>query len=389
MVAMPALDGRILLVTGPQSFQACGAGEYFAGTQFVRFAGSGPNPTMADVERGRAVLEANGFDQVVTVGGGSVIDLAKLINMRRKPLLAIPTTAGTGAEVTSFAAVYINGVKRSVGGLRPDGYLLEPGFLRTVPRYAAICAGLDALCQSIESLWSRQASVESKIYAERSAQLALEHLEPAVEGSAGSQAKMQEAANLSGRAIDISKTTASHALSYFMTARFGIPHGHAVALTIDALRARNANPDVERLLGRTSISALMRRLGIRTRFCEFGIGEAEIEQIAGEVDAERLANNPVPLNCLDRQRSFRVRGIMAGDRSDEVRSAVDAFERQVDAAPSVGGRAAGDGRTAIRGYGTYGECARQPAARAARGQSPRRRLFWFAIRPSCSPHAWA
>lgn len=254
---------------------------------------------MADVEKGWKLFEAGIFDYVAGVGGGSVIDLAKMINQRRKPLLAIPTTAGTGSEVTSFATMYINGIKKSMDGLRPDKYILDPRLLRSVPRYAAICAGLDALCQSIESIWSHQATEESKSYAKSSVRLAIEHLIPAVEGRTVSQAHMLEAAHLSGRAIDISKTTAAHALSYPMTARFGIPHGHAVALTIDSLRQVNACPDVERLLRGTGVSGIMRRLGIPATLREFGLVHRDFEQIASLVDMQRLANNPVALNRSD------------------------------------------------------------------------------------------
>ncbi len=299
MTSWSELRGRIFLVTGRRSFHASGANRQFDLSTCVHFTGFGSNPTSADVDRGCEAFEAGDFDLVVAVGGGSVIDLAKMIVRRRRPLVAVPTTAGTGSEVTNFAAVYVDGVKHSVEGVRPDRYILEPALLRSAPRYVAICAGLDALCQSIESLWSRQATEESKSYAARSVTLAREHLVPAVEGCAESQAKMLLAAHWSGRAIDISKTTASHALSYALTTRFGIPHGHAVALTIDTLRAYNDCPAVERLMSRASISAIMRRLGVAGSLRELGKSDAEIDPIADLVDPQRLANNPIPLTRFD------------------------------------------------------------------------------------------
>lgn len=292
-------EGRLFLVTGRHSYKASGADRFFNESDYVHFTSSGSNPTLSDVEKGRKAFQVEDFDYVAAVGGGSVIDLAKLINQSRKPLLAIPTTAGTGSEVTSFATLFINGVKTSVEGLRPNWFILDHQLLQSVPRYPAICAGLDALCQSIESLWSKQATEESKKYAEHSVRLALEHIVPAVEGRKDSQAYMLRAAHLSGRAIDISKTTAAHALSYSLTTRFGIPHGHAVALTIDSLRMINRFPDVEKLLGGTTVSGIMRRLGVRSNLAEFGIGNSDIDQIANLVDLQRLLNNPVHLSHSD------------------------------------------------------------------------------------------
>ena len=149
--------------------------------------------------------------------------------------MCIPTTAGTGSEATHFAVIYVDGKKKSIASqqLLPDVVILDPQLTDNMPAYVSACSGFDALSQAIESYWSRAATPLSQLYAAMAIEVLLVELPQAVNSNSRlARDKMQMAANWAGKAINISKTTAPHAMSYVITQEFGIPHGHAVALTL-------------------------------------------------------------------------------------------------------------------------------------------------------------
>ena len=214
---------------------------------FKVFSSFKPNPTYDDVLKG---LEAfSDCDSIVSIGGGSAIDVAKAIkyyscldengNFIYKNIkhIAVPTTAGTGSESTRYAVIYKNGVKQTLthDALYPDMAILIPDFLKTLSLYQKKCTLLDALCHSIESIWSMNATEQSKKYAQKAISLIKENYEAYLSGDEKVISLMQEAANLAGKAINISQTTAAHALSYKLTSLYKIPHGLAVSLTLPYL----------------------------------------------------------------------------------------------------------------------------------------------------------
>ena len=216
---------------------------------FTIFQDFSPNPKYEDIVLGVKSFKDHGCDTILAIGGGSAIDVAKCIKAFAPmgddapyyqqpivassiPLVALPTTAGTGSESTQFAVIYIDGEKASLSHscLLPEYAILEPSVLLTLPSYQKKCSMLDALCQALESWWSVNADAQSINFAKQAVQKWLEsqngYLENTSEGNKG----MLLASNLAGRAINITKTTAPHAMSYKMTTLFKIPHGHAVAL---------------------------------------------------------------------------------------------------------------------------------------------------------------
>jgi alcohol dehydrogenase class IV len=148
------------------------------------------------------------------------------------PLLAIPTTAGTGSESTRYSIIYYKGEKHSVvhESLVPSYAILEPRVLEGLPLYQKKCTMLDAFCQAIESWWSVQANEESKAYAKQSVLLFLAHYEEFLANSPTGNEGLLLASNWAGKAINITQTTAPHAMSYKLTSLFSLPHGHSVAL---------------------------------------------------------------------------------------------------------------------------------------------------------------
>ena len=192
-------------------------------------------------------------DLFLAIGGGAVIDYAKIANTvhalpnlaeliinysypfknKLTKLAVIPTTAGSGAEVTSNAVIYVNGIKYSFENelLIPDEFFLIPEFLTSAPNKIKASAGFDSIAQAIESLISRKSTERSVEYATKSLKFAINCFVPFLENpNIKNATEMSIASNLAGKAINISKTTAPHAVSYPFTSLFNISHGHAVSL---------------------------------------------------------------------------------------------------------------------------------------------------------------
>ena len=320
----------IALVTGRSSYAKTGAADFLApllaGREIVHLKTRSENPKADEVDSLLLALEGKKIDALIAVGGGTSIDTAKLLNLALSsgrsvrqllegvpgtvaplPCLAIPTTAGTGAEATHFAVAYDGEVKHSIGheGFSPSHVLLLPELTASLSPYQTACTGFDALAQALESYWAKGATDESKRYAVRALRL-LKVLPEAVQSpTAAIRTSMLEGAYWAGRAIEISRTTAAHALSYVLTARYGVPHGHAVAMMF---------PYVFRLNNRAGFRAPLYRdyefLGDipRNRFLD-SIGLQDFDSFCKErgitrradllregVNLTRLANNPVPVD---------------------------------------------------------------------------------------------
>lgn len=215
------------------------------------FSAFSPNPKYEDIYEGVKLFNREECDFILSVGGGSSMDVAKCIKLfstmkqgqlflkqeyleNNIPLMAIPTTAGTGSESTRYAVIYHEGEKLSVthSSLVPKYAVLEPSVLDTLPLYQKKCSMLDALCQAIESWWSVNSNQESISYAMQAISLVLEHSDGYLANKPAGNRGMLLASNWAGRAINITQTTAPHAMSYKITSLFGLPHGHAVALCL-------------------------------------------------------------------------------------------------------------------------------------------------------------
>ena len=228
----------------------------------VMFSDFTPNPLYEDVCKGIDLLKAEKCDSILAVGGGSAIDVAKciklavlaaegnnaiippLVNTRvacdgaKLPFIAIPTTAGTGSESTHNAVMYYEGSKQTVtnDGVLPDYALLEPSVLKTLPLYQKKCTMMDALCQGIESWWSVNSTEESYEYSRKTIELIMQKWRAYIfENDSEAAANIMLGANYGGRAINITQTTAAHAMSYKITSNYRFPHGHAVAVCLPTI----------------------------------------------------------------------------------------------------------------------------------------------------------
>lgn len=221
-------------------------------TPSVKFCDFTPNPLYEDVCKGVDLLNAEGCDTILAVGGGSSMDVAKCIKLYCKmkkdklyldqeykdtgiKLIAIPTTAGTGSESTRYAVIYYDGKKQSVthDSIIPNIAILEPRVLKTLPHYQKKCTMLDAYCQGIESWWSVNSTDESKRLSKKAVETITKWWREYIfENTDESAEAIMQAANLAGQAICITQTTAAHAFSYKITSLYKLPHGHAVAVCL-------------------------------------------------------------------------------------------------------------------------------------------------------------
>lgn len=221
-------------------------------TPMVRFSDFKPNPLYESVVKGVEVFTKEGCDSIIAVGGGSSIDVAKCIKLYSNlsgdgaegswlkaeiipndiPFLAMPTTAGTGSEATKFAVIYYDGVKQSItsDSFIPETVLMDPNSLKTLPLYQKKATMCDALCHAIESFWSINSTDESKEYSKAAIKSVIEHMDGYLNNTEEGRVWMLRAANTAGKAINITQTTAGHAMCYKITSLFGLAHGHAAIL---------------------------------------------------------------------------------------------------------------------------------------------------------------
>jgi Alcohol dehydrogenase, class IV len=342
----------------------------------VSFSDFTSNPLYEDICKGIRFFQNEKCEALLAVGGGSTIDVAKCIKMavlglenttgkslfegqhvnestsqrtkqreqsqtcldyaesqRTKskaqqvdlyslPLIAIPTTAGTGSESTHNAVMYYEGAKQTMtnDAILPDYALLEPAVLKTLPLYQKKCTMLDALCQGIESWWSVNSTDESKSYARQAVERIVEYWRSyIVDNDAEAAAQIMWAANYAGRAINISATTAAHAMSYKITSLYGLPHGHAVAVCLPEIweymlshpeGCIDPRGEAYMLDVFQSISQLISIQGFRKLMDELSMQqpvsrqrEEELTLLSRSVNPVRMKNNPV---AIDEQQARRL-----------------------------------------------------------------------------------
>ncbi len=347
---------RVLLVCGERSFAASGAArilpELEAVAEVVRFSGFRPNTDARDLATGLELVAAHAPDLVLAVGGGTAMDMAKLlvayagreiddldatiaaggrIDDRGLRLVLVPTTSGSGAEATHFAVVYVGHTKHSIAGpaLHADAVILDPELSVSGSARQRATSGVDAVAQAVESLWATGATDRSRAFARQALTLLLPALVPFVTSPApdpGLAHDVAHGAHLAGRAIDLSKTTAAHALSYGLTKGYGIPHGHACGLTLGAFIAAHAEATDDQLQDRVDpathrrvmveiltlltvddgagahrrIDQLLASVGLSPGLAANGVHTAAQRRALAEgVNTERLGNNPVAYDTAE------------------------------------------------------------------------------------------
>ena len=344
---------KILLVTGCNSYEnlinQSKIETIFSNYSVLRHSGFAVNPNINDIILGVEIAKKFKPDTIIGIGGGSVMDTAKMIAiffgtedniyniiiqnrnipLRHNQLILIPTTAGSGSEATHFAVVYNGHNKYSVASkyLLPDFVILDSELTHTVPKDLTAITAFDAFCQAIESYWSVGATNESIHYATESINIIREIFSSLLDAPPNHiRKRMMKASFLSGKAINITKTTGPHAISYTLTKSYNIPHGLAVMLTMpaffrfntdvedknlnkgiiygeysqrlsklfDILNVNNADQAVE------SILEMINYAGFKNKLRYYNINDNEdIILLSKSVNMERLGNNPLLLTPKD------------------------------------------------------------------------------------------
>lgn len=294
----------VALVTDGPAYSLSGAASFFDPLlpDAKRLVVKTTNPKVEGVQALLDEMGPNKATAFVAVGGGTSTDTTKLLNFavatglpirelltckecpRLLPFLAVPTTAGTGAEATRFAVCYDGETKYSIDfpEIRPTHVLLLPELTASLPSYQKLSTNFDAYAQAVESLWARGATEESKAYAQRALDCMTAEDWP-------------QGAYWAGRAIDISRTTAAHAFSYYLTSHYGIPHGHAVYMVFEYICRNNGRPDrIKVVPGLKTLREFAAEKGLEWR--------QMVDDLFAHVNLKRLGNNPVEV----RKESFNV-----------------------------------------------------------------------------------
>ena len=340
---------KVLLLTGKGSYESSGSKNLIDSIlkkyDVFRFYEFSINPKYNDVLKGVKLIHKIKPDLIISIGGGSVIDMGKQINILSNnnfnknsiinkkplkkpdvPLIAIPTTSGTGSESTSFSVIYIDGIKFSIENkyMLPNYAFIFPHLGIKMKKILRASCAFDGFYQAIESYWSINATKSSKNISSRSIRIFKSNLTKAMNGNEKSRIELFRAANLSGQAINITKTTAPHAISYVLSSIYGLQHGHAVAITLGKFfeyNMPNSNKLINGKKDKKYIKRTMKNLydlmGYNnSKKCEsywyktmqkVGLGfkhlginkKSNINNLIKGVDANRLKNNPIKLDSDD------------------------------------------------------------------------------------------
>lgn len=296
-----------------------------------------PNPQLSGAAAVAALIREREADGVVAVGGGSTLDTAKfaaaiafdngeapdyfrggrVFPVEHVPVVTVPSTAGTGSEVTQVSVMSHGSEKKTINhpAFLPKAAVVDPLLTRSVPPRTTMITGLDALAHALEGYWSRNHQPISDLMAVEAVRLVMENLEAAWRDGADPEARtnMALAALLGGLAFALPKTAGSHACSYPLSEDYGLPHGEACAFTLDSFVRINADARLEALCRRAGlrgtaelaerIAALKRLGGLRTRLAE--LGDVDLDKLARDSAVHPLMkNNPVPMDEAALRRMF-------------------------------------------------------------------------------------
>lgn len=308
-------------------------------SKIIHFNKIPSNPTYIDIYHAIRSCGNELPENIIAIGGGSVIDMAKacsglmylkdeeyfnekqiLDSLKEKeylkhstaiPIYAVPTTAGTGSEVTSWATVWDmeSKIKYSIDApwLLPKRAYMVAEFTKTMPSRLTLSTGLDALCQAIEAYWAKASNPMVKVLSKSAIEIIVEYLPKTLQDldNLYFREKMCLGSLFSGLAFSNTRTTACHSISYPLTMKFGIEHGIACALTLSKVMTINlpSIDEADELLSALNAKTPEQLQGwiddlsneiVKMRLSEFGISETDIDELVNlSFTQGRMDNNPV------------------------------------------------------------------------------------------------
>lgn len=294
-----------------------------------------PNPTVDNTQHCVDMLRSGNYDFAVALGGGSVLDAAKvavllapttiqvqqyfdgtaLPTAKGLPIIAIPTTAGTASEMTKVSVLTdtISGKKAPLNSplLYATTALVDPALTLSCTKNVTATSGIDVLAHALEALYSKHHQPFTDLFALHAAKLVFTYLAKAYDepDNLAVRTKMAEASVSAGMAFNLTGTAAAHACSYPLTEQLNVPHGEACAFTLPKFWVYNAThsadaerlQDISRQLGfedaahvAEAIEQLKRHLGLRHTWAEIGVEtDEQLQAIVDESFTGNMQNNPV------------------------------------------------------------------------------------------------
>ncbi|MBR1598869.1 MAG: iron-containing alcohol dehydrogenase [Lachnospiraceae bacterium] len=303
------------------------------------FSDISPNPDVTEVNRCSCMIRESEGDIIVAFGGGSAMDLAKAASLgvdrieeyhgtgkavpgQHIPVIAVPTTSGTGSEVTCVSVLTDRSISKKCPinseSFYPAAAIIDPELTLSVPPKVTASTGIDVLCHAVEGYWSTGYQPICDALAAHSAKLVFEWLPKVYDRPDDLEAResLAEASVIAGLAFTLPKTTGSHACSFPLTSIYGIPHGEACGLTLDYFARVNAKDkrtqNLARLLGFNNVGeladgilSLKKRVGLRTDLKDLKLDDDQIDELVRLSHHPNLDNNPIPVSDEILYRMYR------------------------------------------------------------------------------------
>ncbi|AXX85671.1 phosphonoacetaldehyde reductase [Aliarcobacter skirrowii] len=287
------------------------------------------HPEFKDLELAYEAIHKNEFELILAIGGGSVLDASKYFSVyddskkasfvtdiikgklaKKKyqtiPIMAVPTTAGTGSEITPWATIWDMEEKKKYSLHLPELFsqiaLYDSSLTISVPKDITIQTGLDTLSHALESIWNKNANPITINYAIKSAKIIMKYLPLLVNDLQNLEYRTEilKACMYAGLAFSNTQTAIAHAMSYYITVNKGIPHGIACSFTlpmiIDSAIGKydfidNALEEIFGELNSNSLREMLRKLVISTDFDDYGINKEEFNNLKSSLKSNQRAGN--------------------------------------------------------------------------------------------------
>lgn len=287
------------------------------------------HPEFKDLELAYENIHKNEFELILAIGGGSVLDASKYFSVYNEtkkasfvtdiikgklekkdyktiPIISVPTTAGTGSEITPWATIWDMDEKKKYSlhllELFSEIALYDPTLTLSVPKDITIQTGLDTLSHALESIWNKNANEITIAYAIKSSKLIMKYLLFLVDDLENIEYRIQilKACMYAGLAFSNTQTALAHAMSYYITANKGVPHGIACSFTlpmlIDNILGKyefidEALTEIFGELSSNNLKKMLEKLNISTDFSDYDISKEEIEELKNSLANNQRAGN--------------------------------------------------------------------------------------------------
>jgi phosphonate metabolism-associated iron-containing alcohol dehydrogenase len=287
------------------------------------------HPEFKDLRVSYNELHKSSFDLIVAVGGGSVLDAAKFLSVHNDdkdytfveaigkgklktssyktiPIISVPTTSGTGSELTPWASLWDLDEKKKYSihlkELFSEVSIYDPELTLTVPKKITLQTGLDTLSHSLESIWNKNASPITVLHAIKAAKLLLKYLPLLINNleNINYRTCVMESCMHSAMAFSNTQTSIAHGMSYYITANKGIEHGIACSFTLPLLIDHvigqysfidNALIEIFGELSSRKLRGIYESLNISTKFSDYGVSQEDLDRIKSSLINNQRAGN--------------------------------------------------------------------------------------------------